>query len=74
MKLKTAWIVDYADNRGDRQRKHFQTRKLPTRSASTLKANAVGRLSSRSGQGDGQDRPAHSSSNIARDAIDATSV
>jgi integrase len=25
--LKTAWIVDYSDNRGNRQRKHFQTKK-----------------------------------------------
>ena len=25
--VKTAWIVDYADNRGRRQRKHFQTKK-----------------------------------------------
>jgi hypothetical protein len=25
--LKTAWIVDYADNCGDRQRKHFPTKK-----------------------------------------------
>src|SRR5262245_41388848 len=24
---KTAWVVDYTDNRGDRQRKHFPTKK-----------------------------------------------
>ena len=36
--LKTAWIVDYAD-RAHRQRKHFQTKKLPTPSASPSKVN-----------------------------------
>src|SRR5262249_29438346 len=25
--IKTAWVVDYADNRGDRQRKHFANKK-----------------------------------------------
>jgi hypothetical protein len=25
--LKTVWIVDYADNHGDRRRKHFQSNK-----------------------------------------------
>jgi integrase len=29
--VKTAWIVDYADNRGRRQRKHFQTKKAADR-------------------------------------------
>jgi integrase len=37
---KTAWIVDYADNRGRRQRKHFQTKKA----ADSFRINLEGQL------------------------------
>ena len=37
---KTAWIVDYADNRGRRQRKHFQTKKA----ADPFRINIEGQL------------------------------
>src|SRR5258708_105689 len=40
--LKTAWIVDYADNRGDRQRKHFQTKKA----ADSFRIRVEGQLQS----------------------------
>jgi integrase len=40
--LKTAWIVDYADNRGDRQRKHFQTKKA----ADAFRVHVEGELQS----------------------------
>ena len=38
--IKTAWIVDYTDNRGDRQRKHFQTKKT----ADTFRINVEGQM------------------------------
>jgi integrase len=37
---KTAWIVDYTDNRGRRQRKHFQTKKA----ADSFRINIEGQL------------------------------
>jgi integrase len=37
---KTAWVVDYADNRGDRQRKHFPTKKA----ADAFRINIEGQL------------------------------
>ena len=40
--LKTAWIVDYVDNRGDRQRKHFQTKKA----ADAFRIHVEGQLQS----------------------------
>jgi integrase len=40
--LKTAWVVDYADNRGDRQRKHFQTKKA----ADSFRIRVEGQLQS----------------------------
>ena len=36
---KTAWIVDYTDNRGRRQRKHFQTKKAADSFGSISKVN-----------------------------------
>ena len=38
--IKTAWIVDYTDNRGNRQRKHFQTKKT----ADTFRINVEGQM------------------------------
>ena len=39
---KTAWVVDYTDNRGDRQRKHFPTKKA----ADAFRINIEGQLQS----------------------------
>jgi integrase len=38
--IKTAWMVDYADNRGERQRKHFPTKKA----ADAFRINIEGQL------------------------------
>jgi integrase len=40
--LKIAWIVDYADNRGDRQRKHFRSKKA----ADAFRIHVEGQLQS----------------------------
>jgi len=39
---KTAWVVDYTDNQGDRQRKHFATKKA----ADAFRINIEGQLQS----------------------------
>jgi hypothetical protein len=39
---KTAWVVDYSDSRGDRQRKHFPTKKA----ADAFRINIEGQLQS----------------------------
>jgi integrase len=40
--IKTAWMVDYADSRGDRQRKHFPTKKA----ADAFRINIEGQIQS----------------------------
>ena len=37
---KTAWVVDYSDNRGDRQRRHFPSKKA----ADAFRINIEGQL------------------------------